>query len=69
MRKPLTFASIIFSAFLVAACESDGPMEDAGEAIDDAADSISDAGNDLGNAVEDACEDAKDSVNAEDSDC
>jgi hypothetical protein len=37
------------------ACDSnDGPLEDAGEAIDDAAD-------DVGDAVEEACEDATDS--------
>lgn len=46
----------------LAACDNEGPMERAGEQIDE-------AGTDIGNAVEDACEDAKDSVDAKDADC
>ena len=36
------------------ACDNDGPLENAGEAVDDAAD-------DVGDAVEEVCEDATDS--------
>lgn len=39
---------------LQACDDNDGPLEDAGEAIDDAAD-------DVGDAIEEACEDATDS--------
>lgn len=61
MKTPLTLAAFLLSAFLVVGCD-DGPMEDAGESIDDAA-------SDFGNAVEDACEDVKEGVGAEDKDC
>jgi predicted small lipoprotein YifL len=49
-------------ALPLAACEKKGPMEKAGEQIDEAVE-------DAGNAVEDACEDAMDARGAEDKDC
>jgi hypothetical protein len=53
---------IAVTAFPLAACEPEGPMERAGEEMDEAA-------RDVGNAVEDACEDAKKGVDAADPDC
>lgn len=53
---------IVATAFMITGCEKQGPMERAGEKIDNAA-------TDAGNAVEDACEDAKKSMGAEDTDC
>lgn len=61
MKTPLRLAAVMLSAFLMFGCD-DGPMEDAGEAIDDAT-------SDLGNAVEDACEDVKEGAGADDKDC
>jgi hypothetical protein len=62
MRNSLTLCTLIVAAFLAAGCEPDGPLEDAGEKMDDAV-------TDFGNAVEDACEDAKDAVEAKDKNC
>jgi predicted small secreted protein len=53
---------LIIAAAFVTACDNDGPMERAGEKIDNAA-------SDAGNAVEDACEDAKEGMGADDTDC
>ena len=61
MNASLKLAAILLSAFFIFGCEK-GPMEEAGEEIDNAA-------TDFGNAVEDACEDVKDSAGAEDKDC
>jgi hypothetical protein len=44
------------------ACEEKGPMEKAGEKMDQAV-------QDAGNSVEDACENAKESMGVEDTDC
>ena len=47
----------------VTACDTNqGPMEEAGEKIDETA-------TDMGNKVEDACEEAKEGMNAQDTDC
>jgi hypothetical protein len=62
MRTPLTLYALILSALLAVGCERDGPVENAGEEVDDAI-------SDTGNAIEDACEDVKDAVDAEDRDC
>jgi len=62
MNKTTLFALILSSCFALAACEQQGPMEKAGESIDEAAE-------DAGNAIEDACEDVKESAGAEDKDC
>jgi len=53
---------VLAVTFACTACEEKGPMEKAGEKMDEAV-------KDAGNAVEDACEKAKASVNAEDTDC
>ena len=46
---------LLSSLSVLQACDdNDGPLEEAGEAIDDAAD-------DVGDAIEEACEDATDS--------
>lgn len=62
MRNSMTLAAMTLAAFLAVGCERDGPMENAGEEIDEAA-------TDVGNAVEDACEDVKEGANADDTDC
>lgn len=62
MRNSMTLAAMALTAFLAAGCERDGPMENAGEELDDVA-------KDVGNAVEDACEDVKEGANADDTDC
>jgi hypothetical protein len=63
--KKLIFA-IIASFFLIGAIagceEQQGPMEQAGEKIDNTFDKA-------GNQVEDACEEVKEGVNADDPNC
>ena len=47
----------------VTACDTNqGPMEEAGEKIDETA-------TDMGNKVEDACEEAKEGMNPQENDC
>jgi predicted small secreted protein len=58
----LLFLAALLSSLSLAACEQQGPFEEAGERIDEASE-------DAGNAIEDACEDAKDALGAEDKDC
>ncbi len=62
MNSMKLIALALASALALAACEEQGPMEEAGEKIDEAAE-------DAGNAIEDACEDVKDAAGAEDKDC
>lgn len=62
MRITMVLATLMIAASLAAGCDNDGPMENAGEAIDDAA-------QDMGDAVENACEDIKEGAGAEDEDC
>lgn len=62
MKKLCVATLTLTAALALAACEQQGPLEEAGETLDEAAE-------DVGNAVEDACEDAKDAANAEDKDC
>jgi predicted small secreted protein len=62
MRTFLIISSLLFTTMTVVGCENDGPVEEAGEAVDEAA-------QDIGNAVEDACEDAKEGAGASDQDC
>lgn len=53
----------IVSAFGLVGCEAnDGPVENAGETLDE-------AGEETANAVEEACEETKEGVDAEDTDC
>lgn len=44
----------------VAACDNDGPAEDAGENIDQAAEDAGDSVEEMGEDVQDAAEDAQD---------
>lgn len=62
MKTSLTMAALLLTGILAAGCDNDGPMENAGEAIDEAA-------TDIGNAAEDACEDVKEGAGAADTDC
>lgn len=57
--KVLTTFGLVF---LLAACGEEGPMEQAGEQLDEAA-------TDTQNAIEDQCEDIKGELNTEDTDC
>jgi hypothetical protein len=61
MNTQVKLAAVLLSALFIFGCD-EGPMEEAGENIDNAA-------TDLGNAVEDACEDVKEGAGAEDKDC
>lgn len=58
----LIYALIVTMGILMVGCEDKGPMEKAGEAVDEAA-------TDAGNAIEDTCEEAKKKAGAEDTDC
>lgn len=59
--KRLSMISVML--FAISACDSnEGPMEEAGEKIDNAT-------TDLGNKVEDACEGVKEGLNANDPNC
>jgi hypothetical protein len=66
MDKLLKHAAIAAFTLLLAgglaACDKKGPMEQAGENIDNAA-------TDAGNAIEDSCEKAKEAAGAEDTRC
>ena len=54
---PLVFAAVLMTS----GCQEKGPMEKAGESMDEAV-------KDAGNAVEDACEDAKKGMGDTDTD-
>jgi len=56
------FLSVFFITFMLAACSEEGPMEQAGEKVDQVAE-------DAGNALEDSCENTKQELGAEDTDC
>ena len=61
--KNVTRLAILASALLaLAACEQQGPFEEAGEKIDESIEEVE-------NSVEDACEDFKEEMGAEDKDC
>ncbi|WP_320838381.1 hypothetical protein [Zhongshania sp.] len=54
---------LLVMLFAITACDSsDGPLEEAGQSVDEAA-------TDMGNAMEDTCEDAKEGMGAKDTDC
>lgn len=56
MKNLSTLAALLMSAFLFAACENDGPFENAGEEIDEAADEVGDSLEDAGDEIEDEIE-------------
>ncbi len=47
-------ALILFASLGLAGCPSDGPLEEAGETLDEAADDVGDAIDDAADEVEDA---------------
>lgn len=62
MKTPMTLAALLLTALFAVGCDNDGPMEEAGEAIDNSVE-------DVANAAEDACEELKDGVDANDPNC
>ena len=62
MKTPLNIAALLLAALLTVGCDNDGPMEEAGEAIDNTVEDVSDA-------ADDACEELKEGVDADDTDC
>lgn len=65
--KKILFISLLTSMVAIAGCEKDGPMERAGESIDnateDADDALDDATEDAGDALGDVADDIKDATN------
>lgn len=51
-----TIASILFAGGLLAACEEQGPAEQAGEQIDESVEEMGDSMEDAGDEMEDAVE-------------
>ncbi|MAX24008.1 MAG: hypothetical protein CMJ19_05835 [Phycisphaeraceae bacterium] len=43
-------------------CDNDGPMENAGETVDEAVEDMGDAAEEAGNDIEDAVDDAQDKM-------
>lgn len=62
MRIYMSVLSLLLAAMITTACERQGPMEEAGEKLDDATEEI-------GDSIEDACEETKEALGAEDDDC
>jgi len=64
MNKSMIYRvlSVFCLTFVLAACSEEGPMEKAGEKVDEIA-------VDAGNAIEDTCENTKQELGAENSDC
>lgn len=62
--KKLIFTTIatFFLIGVIAGCEDQGPMEEAGEKIDNTFEKA-------GNKIEDACEEVKEGVNADNTNC
>ncbi|GEM_PF-985662 len=56
--KILGIVVILSSALALTACEQDGPMENAGEEIDDAVEEVGDSAEDAADEVEDEVDDA-----------
>ena len=55
-------AVLLMTLPLYAACERPGPLERAGEGIDEAVEDVKNGGETLGNKVDDAIDDVNDSV-------
>jgi hypothetical protein len=63
MKRTAAAAAVAALSLLFLGCpEKDGPLENAGEELDDATDSLRDAVEDVGDEVEDATEDAREAV-------
>ncbi len=63
LRRTTQLLAVVCVCGWLAACDSnDGPVERAGERVDETA-------TDVGNAIEDKCEEAKEQAGAEDTDC
>jgi hypothetical protein len=56
-------ASVSMTLPLWAACERQGPLERAGEEIDEAFEDVKNGGETVGNKVDDAIDDVRDGVN------
>lgn len=52
-------SAVLIGLFVIAGCEQDGPLERAGEEIDEAAEDIQVDGQELGNRVDDAIDDLR----------
>ena len=61
-RRAPVLAVAALGLLLCGCPEKDGPLENAGEELDDATDSMRDHMEDVGDKVEDAAEDARDAV-------
>lgn len=61
-RTTQMLAVLCVCGWLAACDNSDGPVERAGERVDETT-------TDVGNAIEDKCEEAKEQAGAEDTDC
>lgn len=56
-------AAILATAFLIlAACEKEGPMEQAGEDIDNAVEDVKDAANEVADEIEEGADEVADKV-------
>ena len=62
IRSALIAASLIIAAPLLAACDDDGPAEQAGEKIDNAMDNGSDTMENAGESMDKAMDDMHDSM-------
>jgi outer membrane lipoprotein-sorting protein len=59
MRKISLLMLVAFAAIFASACEKKGPVERAGEKVDDAMSDMADAAEDMGGEVESAVDDLK----------
>lgn len=62
LRRTTQMLAVLCVCGWLAACDTEGPAERAGERVDETA-------TDVGNAIEDKCEEAKEQAGAEDTDC
>ncbi len=56
MRTTSTILMLILSAFFATGCDTDGPLENAAESINEAADEVGDSVENARNEIEDAAE-------------
>lgn len=60
--KNALLVSLLASMMALSACEKDGPMERAGESVDEAVENTGDALDDAADNTEDAIDDAADDI-------